>query len=159
MSSTAPAPTKFPLHLWSTHVHVPFASVENSVMSVTEKGFEERTATVFEKKRQTMAMLITNFPINWIYLELSCFYFPQMPRKMTKFCLNDMFENMKLLLKRASSGDQIKSSMFLCFSPCSFTFKSLRCYTMSPKIHQFPFIVLYKRSGFRPQSAIWVVLV
>jgi len=27
-----------------------FASVENSVMSVTEKGFEERAATVFEKK-------------------------------------------------------------------------------------------------------------
>ena len=27
-----------------------FASVENSVMSVTEKGFKERAATVFEKK-------------------------------------------------------------------------------------------------------------
>ena len=27
-----------------------FASVENSVMSVTIKGFEERAATVFEKK-------------------------------------------------------------------------------------------------------------
>ena len=27
-----------------------FASVENSVMSVTEKGFEERAATVFKKK-------------------------------------------------------------------------------------------------------------
>jgi len=35
-----------------------------------------------------------------------------MPRKMTKFGLNDMFENMKLFLKRASSSDQIKSSMF-----------------------------------------------
>ena len=33
-------------------------------------------------------------------------------RKMTKFGLNDMFENMKLFLKRASSNDQIKSSMF-----------------------------------------------
>jgi len=27
-----------------------FASVENSVISVTKKGFEERAATVFEKK-------------------------------------------------------------------------------------------------------------
>jgi len=27
-----------------------FASVENSVMSVTKKGFEKRAATVFEKK-------------------------------------------------------------------------------------------------------------
>jgi len=27
-----------------------FASVENSVMSVSKKGFEERVATVFEKK-------------------------------------------------------------------------------------------------------------
>jgi len=83
-------------------------------MSVTEKGFEERAATVFEEKRcQTAAMLIINFTINWIYLESSCFYFPQMPRKMTKFGLNDMFENMKLFLKRASSSDQIKSSMFV----------------------------------------------
>ena len=35
-----------------------------------------------------------------------------MRRKMTKFCLNDTFKNMKLLPKRASSSDQIKSSMF-----------------------------------------------
>jgi len=49
------APIKFPLHLWSTHVPVSFGSVENSVMPVTEKGFEERAATVFEKKsRQTV---------------------------------------------------------------------------------------------------------
>jgi len=34
-------------------------------MSVTEKGFEERTVTVFEKKkRQTAAMLMINFSIN-----------------------------------------------------------------------------------------------
>ena len=31
---------------------------------------------------------------------------------MTTFSLNDMFENMKLFLKRASSNDQIKSTMF-----------------------------------------------
>ena len=31
---------------------------------------------------------------------------------MTKFGLNDMFENMKFFLKRASVSDQIKSSMF-----------------------------------------------
>jgi len=36
-----------------------------------------------------------------------------MPQKMTKFCLNDMFENWKLFLKRASSSDPIKSSMFV----------------------------------------------
>ena len=82
-------------------------------MSVNEKGFEERPATVFEEKRcQIAAMLLINFSINWIYLESSCFYFPQMPQKMTKFGLNDMFENMKLILKRASSSDQIKNSMF-----------------------------------------------
>jgi len=38
--------------------------------------------------------------------------FSQMPWKMTKFVLNDMFENLKLFLKRASGSDQIKSSMF-----------------------------------------------
>jgi len=44
---------------------VSFASVENSVLSVTAKGFEERAATVFEeKRRQTAAMLIINFSIN-----------------------------------------------------------------------------------------------
>ena len=57
-------------------------------------------------------MLIINFSINWKYLESSCFYFLQMPRKMTNFGLNDIFENMKLFLKRASSSDQIKSSIF-----------------------------------------------
>jgi len=31
---------------------------------------------------------------------------------MTKIGLNDMFENIKLFLKRASSSDQINSSMF-----------------------------------------------
>ena len=82
-------------------------------MSVTEKGFEERAATAFEEKwRQTAAVLIINFLLNWIYLESSCFNFPQMPRKITTFNLNDMFENMKLFLKRASSNDQIKSTMF-----------------------------------------------
>jgi len=34
-------------------------------MSVTEKGFKERAATVFEEKRcPTAAMLIINFSIN-----------------------------------------------------------------------------------------------
>jgi len=54
-----------------------------------------------------------------------------MPRKMTKFVFNDLFEDIKLFLERASSGDQIKSSR-LCFSR-SFTLKSLRRYTMSAK--------------------------
>jgi len=32
---------------------------------------------------------------------------------MAKFVLSDIFENMKLFLKRTSSSDQIKSSVFL----------------------------------------------
>jgi len=35
-----------------------------------------------------------------------------MPRKMTKFVLNDLFEEIKLFLERASSSNQIKSSMY-----------------------------------------------
>jgi len=35
-----------------------------------------------------------------------------MPRKMTKFALNGMSENIKLFLKRVINSDQIKSSMF-----------------------------------------------
>jgi len=46
-----------------------------------------------------------------MYLEPSCFYFPQMPRKITMFLLNDMFQNIKLFLKRASSSNQMKSIM------------------------------------------------
>ena len=38
-----------------------------------------------------------------------------MPGKMTEFVLNDLFDDIKLFLERASSGDQIKSSK-LCFS-------------------------------------------
>jgi len=65
MLSRAPALIKFPLHIWFTHAHLSFASDGNSVMSVTEKGFEERAATVFEeKRRQTAEMSIINFSIN-----------------------------------------------------------------------------------------------
>ena len=113
---------KFPLHLRCTHVHVSFASVENSVMSVT-KGFWGKSSNWFSKRKSPncSTMLVINFSISWIYLE-SYFYFPQLPRKMTKFVLNDMFEDIKLFLERTSSSDQIKSSR-LCFSPWSFTFK------------------------------------
>jgi len=65
MPRRALAPIKFPLQVYYTHAHVSFASVENSVVSVTEKGFKERTATVFKKKKcQTAAMLLVNFSIN-----------------------------------------------------------------------------------------------
>jgi len=37
-----------------------------------------------------------------------------MPQKMTKIVLNDLFEDIKLFLERASSSDQIKISR-LCF--------------------------------------------
>jgi len=36
-----------------------------------------------------------------------------MPRKMTKFVLNDLFEDIKLFLERTSSSDQIKSSGYV----------------------------------------------
>jgi len=141
MPSRAPAPIKFPLHLWSTHVHVSFAPVENSVMSVTEKGFEERAASVFEKKRrQTAAMLPINFSINWLYLESSCFYFPQMRRKMTKSVLNDMFEDINIFLKRVSSSDQIKS-ILLCFLLAVLVSSCWGVTLYQPKIQQFPFII------------------
>jgi len=85
-------------------------------MSVTKKGFEERAATVFKKKVAKLKLFdnVGNQLFNKfgrpIYLESSCFYFPLMPRKMTKFVLNDLFEDIKLFLERASSCDQIKSS-------------------------------------------------
>ena len=83
------------------------------VMSVAEKGFEERTATVFEKEKTPNCgnvdnQLFNKLNISGVFLLL----FSQMPGKMTKFGLTDMFENMKLFLKRASGSDQIKSSMF-----------------------------------------------
>jgi len=109
------------------------ASVENSVMSVSKKGFEKEQQLFSKSKSPNRStMLVINFSISWIYLESSCFYFPQMPRKMTKFVLNDLFEDIKLFLQRARSNDQIKSTR-LCFSSWSFTVNSLRCYSMSAK--------------------------
>jgi len=102
------------------------------------KEFGERAATVFEgKRRQPAAMLIINFSINWIYLESSCFYFHQMLRKMTKFGLNEMFENIILFLKR---GAVVIKSRVVCFSPCSFTIKSLRYNTMNPTVSLYHFL-------------------
>ena len=52
-----------------------FASVENSVMSFTKKGFEERAATVFEKKVAKLFdsvgnQLFNNLNISGIFLLL-----------------------------------------------------------------------------------------
>jgi len=42
-----------------------FASVENLIMSVSKKGFEERAATVFEKKSPNCStMLVINFSVS-----------------------------------------------------------------------------------------------
>ena len=94
-----------------------FASVENSVMSVSKKGFEERAATLFEKKVAKLFdnvdnQLFNRFNIAGIFL----FLFSPNASKMTKFVLNDLSEDIKLFLERASSDGQIKSSR-LCFSP------------------------------------------
>jgi len=43
-----------------------FASVENSVMPVTKKGFEERAATVFEKKVAKLFDNVDNPLINML---------------------------------------------------------------------------------------------
>ena len=139
--SRAPVLIKFALHPWSTHVHVSFGSVENSVMSLSIEGFEEKAATVFKKKsRQSLPVLIIIFSINWLYLESSCFYFPQMRRKMTKSVLNDMFEDINIFLKRVSSSDQIKS-ILLCFLLAVLVSSCWGVTLYQPKIQQFPFII------------------
>jgi len=112
MPSRALLLVKFPRHLRSTHVHVAFCfSWEFGLMSVTKKGYEERVFSN-EKSPNCSTILVINFSINWIYLESTCLHYPQMPRKMTKFVLNDLFEEIKLFLERASSSNQIKSSMY-----------------------------------------------
>ena len=117
-----------------------FASVENLVMSVTENGLEIKNSNCFQKEKnaQLRAMSIINFSINWTYLESSCFYFTKCLGKWLSSvwmtCLkiwNFFWKGRALVIK----------SRAVCFSPCSFTFNSLRCYTMSSKIHQFPFII------------------
>jgi len=52
-----------------------FASVENSVMSVTKKGFEERAGTVFERKAAKLfdnvgSQLFKKLNISGIFLHL-----------------------------------------------------------------------------------------
>ena len=131
MPSRAPAPIKFSLHLWSTHTHVSFASVENSVMQAMPLRRGLRAQVLFPKRKhiKLSTMLVINFSISWIYMESSCFYFPQMPRKMTKCVLNDTFEDIIFWKGRIV----VIKSRVVCFSPYSFTFKSLRCYTTSAK--------------------------
>jgi len=57
---------------------------------------------------------------------------------MTKFVLNDLLEEIKFFLKRASSSDQIRSSMFFSLQ---FYIQVAEVLTLcQPKIQQFPFI-------------------
>jgi len=74
--------------------------------------------------------LFNKLNISGIFLLL----FSQMPRKMTKFVLNDMFENMKLFLKWASSSDQIKSSMFFSLQVYIEFVEVLHCVTKNPPV-------------------------
>ena len=135
-----------------------FASVENSVMPVSKKGFEEEQQLFSKRKSPNCStMLVINFTISWIYLESSCFYFPQIHQKMTEFVLNDLFEDVKLFLERASSSDQIKSGR-LCFSPWSITFKSLRCYTMSAKNSTASLSLLFRKKAENSLAFLHILL-
>jgi len=61
-----------------------------------------------------------------------------MPRKMTKFVLNDLCEEINFFLEKASSGDQIRSSTFFSLQ---FYIQVAEVLTLcQPKIQQFPFI-------------------
>ena len=91
-------------------------------------------------------MLVINFSISWIYLESSCFCFTHILQKITNFVLNDLSEDIKLFLERASSDGQIKSSR-LCFSPWSFTFKSLQeLHYVSQNLNSFIFFIISLKS-------------
>ena len=96
-----PAPIKFPLHLRCTHVRVFFASVENSVICLSPKRVLRQEKQLFPKRKSPnySTVLVINFSINWIYLESTCLRFLQMPRKTTKFVLNNLFENMNFFWK------------------------------------------------------------
>jgi len=85
MPSRAPEPIKVSLHLWSTHANVSFASVENSVMQAMPLKTGVRAQALSSKRKHTKlsTVLVINFSTSWICMESSCFYFPQMPRKMT----------------------------------------------------------------------------
>jgi len=139
----APALIKFPLHLQSTYVHVSFCFSWEFGNVCHLKGFWGKRSNCFRKEKlpNCLTVLVINFSINWIYQESSCFYFPQLPWKMS--VLNEVFEDIKVFLERTSSSDQNKST------PCSFTFKSLRCYVLhyvSQKFNSFPFFIISWKS-------------
>ena len=84
-----------------------FASVENSVMPVCKKGFDERAATVFETKVAKLFdnngnQLCNKLIISGIFLLL----FSPNASENDKFLLNDLFEDIKLFLETANSSDQ-----------------------------------------------------
>ena len=67
MPSKAPVPIKKFHFIFGAHMCMClFASVENSVMSVSKKGFAERAATVFENK---VAKLFDNIKFNLLKVE------------------------------------------------------------------------------------------
>ena len=112
-------------------------------MSVTKKGFEERAATVFEKKVAKLFVNVGNqhfnkLNISGIFLIL---FSPNASENDYKFVLNDLFEDIKLFLERASNSDQIKSSLvgyvFLLEVLHSSRWGVTLC---QPKIQQFPFL-------------------
>ena len=129
MPSRAPAPIKFSL---VSLVHTCacmclFASVKNSVMQAMPlKRVLRKAQELFSKRKvaKLSTMLAINFSISWIYLEFSCFYF-----SLTKCVLNDIFEDIIFWKGRVV----VIKSRVVFFCPCSFTFKSLRCYTTSAK--------------------------
>jgi len=116
-------------------------------MSGTEKGFEETAATVLETKSpKCLTMLAINFSINWKYLESSCFYFPQIDSEndYRKLVLNDTFENIILFLKRANSGDPIKSSMFFSLQFCIQVFEVLHYVSQKSNRFRYHFLKTLK---------------
>jgi len=117
-----------------------FPSVENSVKSVTEKGLRKEQQLFSKRKSPNCSkMLVINFSISWIYLESSCLYFPEMPRKMTKFVSNDLFEDLNFFWKGqvVVIKSTVVGGVFLLEVVHSSRWGVRLC---QPKIKQFPFL-------------------
>ena len=159
MPSRPPVPIKISTSL-SVHTCACVFLLQLRIRScLSLKRVLRKEQQLFSKRKSSncSTMLVINFSIRWIYLISSCFYFTQIPRKMTKFVLNDLFEDIKLFLERANSSDQTKSSR-LCFSPWSFTFKSLRCYTMSAKNSTVSLSLSFPKKGENVLAFLHILL-
>lgn len=97
-----------------------------------QKGFQEAAATVFEEKSHQIVpqSLQPTFQQTEYIWNAFAFIFPKSLRNRLS---SHWISSLKIVSNLFWKGRIVIKTKVVCFSPCSFTFKSMRCDTMSGK--------------------------